>query len=63
MAQETHKNIRDWIAANVSENVAKSVHIVYGGSMNGENAKNFWRSLITTADLLAELRLLPTSSM
>jgi triosephosphate isomerase len=39
MAQETHKNIRDWIAANVSANVAKSIRIVYGGSMNGKNAK------------------------
>ncbi len=38
MAQETHQQIRDWIAANVSPEVAKAVRIQYGGSMKGENA-------------------------
>jgi triosephosphate isomerase (TIM) len=40
MAQETHKSIRDWIATNVSEDVAKAVRIQYGGSMKGANAKD-----------------------
>jgi triosephosphate isomerase len=39
MAQETHVGIRKWIAVNVSETVAKSVRIQYGGSMKGANAK------------------------
>lgn len=38
MAQETHAEIRAWIAANVSTEVAKAVRIQYGGSMKGENA-------------------------
>jgi len=40
MAQDTHKGIRDWIAANVSEEVANAVRIQYGGSMKGANAKD-----------------------
>mmetsp|Transcript_17910 Transcript_17910/g.25511 ORF Transcript_17910/g.25511 Transcript_17910/m.25511 type:complete len:310 (+) Transcript_17910:84-1013(+) len=39
MAQETHVGIRKWIEANISEAVAKSVRIQYGGSMKGANAK------------------------
>lgn len=38
MAQETHKEIRDWIATNVSAEVASNVRIQYGGSMKGANA-------------------------
>jgi len=40
MAQETHKNIRDWMAENVSAEVAKAIRIQYGGSMKGANAKD-----------------------
>lgn len=40
MAQETHKNIRDWISSNVSADVAGAVRIQYGGSMKGANAKD-----------------------
>ncbi len=40
MAQETHKSIREWVAENVSEGVAKAVRIQYGGSMKGANAKD-----------------------
>lgn len=39
MAQETHKAIRDWVADNVSAEVAQAVRIQYGGSMKGANAK------------------------
>jgi triosephosphate isomerase len=39
MAQETHKSIREWVAENVSADVAKAVRIQYGGSMKGANAK------------------------
>lgn len=42
LAQETHKSIRNWIAANVSDAVAKSMRIVYGGSVNGSNAKELF---------------------
>lgn len=44
MAQETHKNVRDWISENVSPEVAQNIRIQYGGSMKGANA----------ADLLAQ---------
>lgn len=39
MAQETHADIRKWIAANVSPEVAAAVRIQYGGSMKGKNAE------------------------
>lgn len=40
MAQETHAEIRSWIASNVSPEVATSLRIQYGGSMKGANAKD-----------------------
>jgi len=40
MAQETHKNIRDWVVTNVSPEIAAAVRIQYGGSMKGANAKD-----------------------
>ena len=39
MAQETHAAIRKWIQDNVSEEVAASIRIQYGGSMKGSNAE------------------------
>jgi triosephosphate isomerase len=39
MAQETHSDIRKWISANVSPEVAQAIRIQYGGSMKGANAK------------------------
>merc|ERR1712071_334171 len=37
MAQETHKDVRAWVAENVSAAVAEKVQIQYGGSMKGAN--------------------------
>ena len=37
-AQETHKGIRDWIAANVDRATADAIRIQYGGSANASNA-------------------------
>jgi len=37
-AQEVHQHIREWIAENVSKDVAKSLRIQYGGSVKGESA-------------------------
>ena len=37
-AQDTHKEIRAWIAANVSEFCAAMIRIQYGGSANAKNA-------------------------
>lgn len=39
-AQETHKEIRAWIAANVSPEAGEATRIIYGGSVNGKNAAN-----------------------
>lgn len=36
-AEETHANIREWIAANVSKSVAQNIRIIYGGSVKGNN--------------------------
>ncbi|XP_055732226.1 triosephosphate isomerase A-like [Salvelinus fontinalis] len=38
-AQEVHEKLREWIRANVSEAVADSVRIIYGGSVTGANCK------------------------
>lgn len=40
MAQDTHADIRKWIADNVSPEVASKIRIQYGGSMKGGNAKD-----------------------
>jgi len=37
-AQETHAEIRKWIAANVSADCAARIRIQYGGSANAKNA-------------------------
>merc|ERR1719362_2130567 len=39
MAQETHAQIRKWVADYVSPAVADAIRIQYGGSMKGANAK------------------------
>eukprot|EP00587_Corethron_hystrix_P017074 CAMPEP_0113331100 /NCGR_PEP_ID=MMETSP0010_2-20120614/22260_1 /TAXON_ID=216773 ORGANISM="Corethron hystrix, Strain 308" /NCGR_SAMPLE_ID=MMETSP0010_2 /ASSEMBLY_ACC=CAM_ASM_000155 /LENGTH=268 /DNA_ID=CAMNT_0000194247 /DNA_START=311 /DNA_END=1117 /DNA_ORIENTATION=- /assembly_acc=CAM_ASM_000155 len=39
MAEETHKDIREWMSKNVSEAVASAIRIQYGGSMKGANAE------------------------
>ncbi|RWW29594.1 hypothetical protein GW17_00005880 [Ensete ventricosum] len=36
-AQEVHAAIRDWLKKNVSAEVASSIRIIYGGSVNGSN--------------------------
>jgi triosephosphate isomerase len=36
-AQETHHQIREWLAKNVSQEVANEVRIQYGGSVNAAN--------------------------
>jgi len=38
VAQETHADIRKWIAENVSAECAEGIRIQYGGSANGKNA-------------------------
>jgi len=38
VAQETHAEIRAWLAANVSAEAAESVRILYGGSVTDKNA-------------------------
>lgn len=41
-AQETHAEIRKWIAKNVSADVAASTRILYGGSATGSNCKELY---------------------
>jgi len=38
-AQQVHLDLRKWLADNVSADVAKSVRIIYGGSVSGGNCK------------------------
>merc|ERR1712043_111113 len=39
-AQEIHEKLRAWLATTVSKEVAASVRIIYGGSVNAENCKD-----------------------
>ncbi|CAH0390934.1 unnamed protein product [Bemisia tabaci] len=38
-AQEVHKQLREWLKANVSEKVAQTLRIIYGGSVTAANCK------------------------
>jgi triosephosphate isomerase len=38
-AQEVHVWVRDWLKANVSEQAANTVRIIYGGSVTADNAR------------------------
>jgi len=38
-AQEVHEKLRSWIKKNISEEVAMSVRIIYGGSVTAANCK------------------------
>ncbi|KAI0216874.1 Triosephosphate isomerase A [Lamellibrachia satsuma] len=39
MAQEVHASLRKWLSEKVKPDVAKSVRILYGGSVNAKNCK------------------------
>jgi len=39
-AQEVHLKLREWIENNVSQEVAKEIRIIYGGSVTENNAKD-----------------------
>jgi len=38
-AQDIHQKLREWLKTEVSQEVADSVRILYGGSVNGKNCK------------------------
>lgn len=40
IAQETHHDIRSWLSENVNPDMAGSIRIIYGGSVNGKNCKD-----------------------
>lgn len=42
VAQETHKEIRDWLRHNVGKDLADEIRIIYGGSVKGQNAKELF---------------------
>lgn len=41
-AQETHAEIRAWLAKQVSTNVANSTRIIYGGSATAANCNELY---------------------
>lgn len=41
-AQETHADIRKWLAANISQNVADTTRIIYGGSASAANCDELY---------------------
>ncbi|KAJ9107654.1 hypothetical protein QFC21_001114 [Naganishia friedmannii] len=42
-AQEVHADLRQWLGQRVSQKVADSIRIIYGGSVNGKNCKELAR--------------------
>ncbi|CAI0411308.1 unnamed protein product [Linum tenue] len=38
-AQEVHSELRDWLQANTSPEIASTTRIIYGGSVSGGNCK------------------------
>ncbi|VDP46730.1 unnamed protein product [Soboliphyme baturini] len=38
-AQEVHRDVREWLHKNVSDDVAKHCRIIYGGSVSAGNCK------------------------
>ncbi|KYK71493.1 triose-phosphate isomerase TPI-II, partial [Toxoplasma gondii TgCatPRC2] len=42
LAQETHRDIRSWLAQAVSPKVAEATRVIYGGSVKGSNAKELF---------------------
>lgn len=38
-AEEVHKAIRDWLIKTVGQQVGEKARVIYGGSVNGKNAK------------------------
>lgn len=59
-AQETHNFIRAWLKENVSQEVADSIRIIYGGSVKASNAGELFKQadidgfLVGGASLVAE---------
>ena len=41
-AQETHKQIRDWLAKEISTDVAEETRIIYGGSASASNCDELY---------------------
>ena len=39
-AEEVHNQLRQWLATNVSPEIAKTIRIIYGGSVNGKNCNS-----------------------
>lgn len=58
-AEETHKQIREWIAFNVSETVAEEIRIVYGGSVKANNCKSLIQCPNIDGFLVGGASLLP----
>jgi len=58
-AEETHADIRKWMAANVSPAVAQSVRIVYGGSVKGSNCVSLFRCPNIDGFLVGGASMLP----
>jgi len=58
-AEETHLQIRAWIAAHVSSSVAKEVRIIYGGSVKGSNCRDLMACPNIDGFLVGGASLLP----
>ena len=58
-AEETHAQIREWLAENVSAEVAATTRIIYGGSVKGSNAESLIKCPNIDGFLVGGASLLP----
>lgn len=58
-AEETHADIRKWMAANVSPYVAQRVRIVYGGSVKASNCVSLFQCANIDGFLVGGASMLP----
>lgn len=58
-AQEVHGKLREWLSKNISDQVAQSLRIVYGGSVTAANCKELAKELDIDGFLVGGASLKP----
>jgi hypothetical protein len=62
-AQETHADIRKWLAKRISPEAADSIRIIYGGSVNGKNSSELGESICDYISFARIYNICPTRSL
>ena len=58
-AQEVHGKLRQWLAENVSPDVAQKTRIIYGGSVTAENCRELAKEADIDGSLVGGASLKP----